>query len=210
MLIASSRRGPAVPDQRAWVFSYDVACPKRARRVRQTLAAWQTAAQYSVFEAWLTASQRNDVLAELVSLCDPDEDRLATWSPRRGQCVELAAAGLLVRGVGGATAGSQVLADVLCSGNLMVCYDIRDEDRLRRISATVGRRTVAVQRSVYWLRGGLPVARGLLESLLSLRGEGDSIRAYPLAHAGDLWRVQTQASSLLPMMTGEARVRSAS
>jgi len=151
----------------------------------------------------LNPAQRNDLLAELISMCDPEQDALATWAPRRGQCIEVVSGKLRVRlaaqghsTMKGNFSANQILAG---AGNYLLCYDIRDEDRLRAVAASIHPMGAAIQRSVYWLRQSLSDMNHLLNQLCRLTAEDDVTWVYPLAHAQDLWRVQTQPSSLLPV-----------
>ena len=198
-----------VDQARGVVFAYDMASPKRARRVRACLQAEQAATQYSVFETWLSRGDRAGLISELVSECDADADSLAVWAPRLSQKVVLNLRDghtprLLVAGVGHSKAATDadpatVWAGCACG---VLCYDIKDEDRLRKVRASVVPVAAAVQRSVYAVRMGWEVLSTLLRSIGEVAAPGDQVWVYPLAHAGDLWRVQSMPSSLLPVGTG--------
>ena len=201
--------GAARCDQhRTVVFAYDVRCSRRSFRVRRALQTVQTAAQYSVFETWLTPTERRDLLAELTSHMEMNEDRLAVWSPCKQTRVEVRKAKArsnTVRVVSRASitrCGDSVLAESWAGcGNSIVCYDIRDVDRLRAVAAAVASVTVAVQRSVYWLRAGWKDTNAIIRKLGELLDDDDSLWIYPLAHAGDLWRIQPSVSAMLPIGT---------
>ena len=60
-----------------YLAAYDIADPKRLHRVRQVTKLFATGGQKSVFECFLTASERRELLAEACPLIDEDEDRLA-------------------------------------------------------------------------------------------------------------------------------------
>jgi len=60
-----------------YLAAYDVADPKRLRKVRQVTRQFATGGQKSVFECFLTASERGELLAEACPLIDENEDRLA-------------------------------------------------------------------------------------------------------------------------------------
>ena len=188
-------------ERQVCVFAYDIACPKRARRVRRSLACHITGGQYSVIETFLRPSERYDLLAELISQMDLGQDVLATWAPQRGQRVQCSGPSLVTKNICDAAVVNTALSQTLGSGNLMLCYDIRDEERLRAVAALVAAHCVYVQRSVYWLRGGFECASALLLALARLLAPDDWVWAYPLSHAGDLWRWQAAASSLLPCTT---------
>lgn len=188
-------------ERQVCVFAYDIACPKRARRVRRSLACHVMGGQYSVIETFLRPSERSDLLAELISQMDLEQDVLATWAPRRGQRVQCSGHKLIASTISGVPGVNTELSQTLGSGNLMLCYDIRDEERLRAVAALVAAHCVYVQRSVYWLRGSFKQASALLIALVRLITPDDWVWAYPLSHAGDLWRWQAAASSLLPCTT---------
>ena len=59
-----------------YIVAYDVAKPSRLRKVRQTVKRFATGGQKSVFECFLTPSERDELLAEAGAIIDEDEDRL--------------------------------------------------------------------------------------------------------------------------------------
>ena len=60
-----------------YIAAYDVAEPSRLRKVHQVVKRFATGGQKSVFECFLTPSEREELLAEARALIDEDEDRLA-------------------------------------------------------------------------------------------------------------------------------------
>jgi len=56
---------------------YDVADDKRRRQLFYLLRAYGVHSQFSVFECWLDAVSRTQLLAQMMDLIDPDEDRVA-------------------------------------------------------------------------------------------------------------------------------------
>ena len=59
-----------------YVVAYDIAKPSRLRKVRQTVKRFATGGQKSVFECFLTPSEREELLAEAGAIIDEEEDRL--------------------------------------------------------------------------------------------------------------------------------------
>ena len=60
-----------------YIAAYDVAEPSRLRKVHHVVKRFATGGQKSVFECFLTSSEREELLAETRALIDEDEDRLA-------------------------------------------------------------------------------------------------------------------------------------
>ena len=60
-----------------YLAAYDVADPKRLRKVRRVTGQFATGGQKSVFECFLTVSERRDLIWEACSLIDEEEDRFA-------------------------------------------------------------------------------------------------------------------------------------
>lgn len=71
--------------QRLWVISYDVAHPRRLRRIAQQLELHAVRVQKSVFEAQLDWGQRQRVAATLIPLLNAGEDSLL-WHPLCRRC----------------------------------------------------------------------------------------------------------------------------
>ena len=59
-----------------YVVAYDVAKPSRLRKVHRTVKRFATGGQKSVFECFLTSSEREDLLTEARAIIDEDKDRL--------------------------------------------------------------------------------------------------------------------------------------
>ena len=75
------------------IAAYDIANPARLRKVHQVVRRFATGGQKSVFECFLTPSQRRELLAETCLLIDRDEDCLALLRvEERAQPVLLGAA----------------------------------------------------------------------------------------------------------------------
>ena len=60
-----------------YIAAYDVAEPSRLRQVHHVVKRFATGGQKSVFECFLTPSEREELLAEARALIDENEDRLA-------------------------------------------------------------------------------------------------------------------------------------
>ena len=60
-----------------YLAAYDVADPKRLRKVRQVTRQLATGGQKSVFECFLTAAERRGLIRDACSLLDEEEDRFA-------------------------------------------------------------------------------------------------------------------------------------
>jgi len=57
------------------IAAYDVSNPVRMREALQILKGYASGRQKSVFECFLTAAERRELLARMRGLLDPDEDR---------------------------------------------------------------------------------------------------------------------------------------
>ena len=67
-----------MPAQRPlYLAAYDVADPRRLRKVRRVTTRFATGGQKSVFECFLTAAERRELIGEACSLVDEEEDRFA-------------------------------------------------------------------------------------------------------------------------------------
>lgn len=60
-----------------YIAAYDVSDPARLRKVHHVVKRFATGGQKSVFECFLTSSEREELLVETRALIDEDEDRLA-------------------------------------------------------------------------------------------------------------------------------------
>ena len=61
---------------RLWIVAYDVADPKRLRRVAKTVEEFGTRQQKSVFEAALSADERQRLQRRLAQHVHPEEDHV--------------------------------------------------------------------------------------------------------------------------------------
>lgn len=59
-----------------YIAAYDVSEPSRLRKVHHVVKRFATGGQKSVFECFLTPSEREELLAEAGAIIDEDEDRL--------------------------------------------------------------------------------------------------------------------------------------
>src|SRR5579885_1138356 len=99
-----------------YLISYDIAGPRRLRRVHKALKRWATPIQYSVFFAELTDAGLAGCVAELQSMIDARKDELRIyplprdgWSKRLGRA--LYPAGIHHTGVPEAWAGLPLARD---------------------------------------------------------------------------------------------------
>lgn len=60
-----------------YIAAYDVSEPARLRKVHHVVKRFATGGQKSVFECFLTPSEREDLLAGAREILDEDEDRIA-------------------------------------------------------------------------------------------------------------------------------------
>lgn len=60
-----------------YIAAYDVSEPARLRKVHHVVKRFATGGQKSVFECFLTPSERKVLLADVRAVLDEDEDRLA-------------------------------------------------------------------------------------------------------------------------------------
>ena len=61
------------------VIVYDIACPKRLRRIAQVCEQSGVRIQKSVFECWLDEERFESLWAQLLTLLEPQEDTLAAY-----------------------------------------------------------------------------------------------------------------------------------
>lgn len=198
-MLLTPMHDPARPARLA-VVAYDVACPRRQRRVRRLLQELDTGCQYSVFELLLPHAQVRGVMAELSALCCLGEDRLALWWPLGGARLHWAEGRLRGRQRHAGSDRALPPHDVTAgSANTIVCYDIADPERLRAVAQAIAPQAAMVQRSVYWLRMPAASMWAALQHCARRLDEGDRLWAYPLHGAEALWRVGESGSALLPM-----------
>lgn len=60
-----------------YIAAYDVSEPARLRKVHHVVKRFATGGQKSVFECFLTPTEREELLADARELLDEEEDRLA-------------------------------------------------------------------------------------------------------------------------------------
>ena len=186
------------------VLSYDIAHPRRARRVRAILEPLQLGRQYSVFEVRLPIPAVHGLLAECTSQLDLRQDRLALWWPRDGVRLSWVSGkpGPSMAGAfgGGADARNDAAATLAPASNFVVCYDMSDPDSLREMGRLVAARGAMVQRSVYWLRMPARAVDALMARCVRTLQPGDRFWVYPLQNAGMLWRVgEREEPALFPI-----------
>ena len=58
-----------------YIAAYDIADNKRLRKALYSVRAYASGGQKSVFECFLTASEKRSLLTEIGLIIDPDEDR---------------------------------------------------------------------------------------------------------------------------------------
>jgi len=71
--------------QRLWIITYDIANPKRYRKIYALLRSYGKAVQYSVFECWLSDSQLHRLQHSLKEEIEAEKDRIHLY-PLCGQC----------------------------------------------------------------------------------------------------------------------------
>lgn len=76
----------------------------------------------------------------------------------------------------------------MSAGWYLLAYDIADPRRLQRVHYRVKQRGVAVQQSVFFVHATEGELTTLLDELSALiQPREDDIRAYPIAHPGEVW-----------------------
>lgn len=91
LLPESSVLTPFVPETMLRLIAYDIADPKRLRRVAEACADYGVRVQKSLFECWLEEARFEQLWARLQDEINADEDALAAYvidrgcSPRRRQ-----------------------------------------------------------------------------------------------------------------------------
>jgi CRISPR-associated protein Cas2 len=100
--------------RKAWLIGYDIASPRRLRRVHRLLKRRAFPVQYSLFAAALTAVERDRLLAELGRLIHPRKDDVRFWPlPERVELLRIGPSGPV--GFVTAIASPRPLARLVCS-----------------------------------------------------------------------------------------------
>lgn len=60
--------------RRLYVAAYDITAPRRLRAALHVVKGYATGGQKSVFECFLTAAERNHLLAEMTGVIEASED----------------------------------------------------------------------------------------------------------------------------------------
>ena len=171
--------------ERLRVVAYDIAHPRRWRRVRRLLGRWASQGQYSAMELHINTPDLAALVADLRDATDDAADKLAIWQPLGEQRLD----------------GLRSLAPLWPAvGHWMVCWDVRCPRRLRRAQKLVAREATALQRSVSWLRGtreqGLQLSAALAHVL---KPAEDLLWLYPLREAAHLVNVVGSPWPVLPV-----------
>jgi len=66
-----------VQQRHLFIAAYDVASPKRLRRVHKVVKQYATGGQKSAFECFLTVSERSMLISDVRQQMDESEDRFA-------------------------------------------------------------------------------------------------------------------------------------
>ena len=197
---AAPARGPAGPSivipvlpgradaVRLRVVAYDVASPRRWRRLRRRLMPWASQGQYSAAEVHAAPRDFVALTADLRDALDPATDRLATWQPFDQLRID---------------AGRASRHQWPTVGHWVVCWDVRCRSRLQRLQRAAAARMVALQSSVYWLRADAGATALLATTLMRhLDPTDDALWFYPLASAAHLSIVVGAALPVLPVASG--------
>lgn len=75
-------------EERLYIIAYDIAAPKRWRRVFRTMKGYGQWLQLSVFQCRLTARRRAELGARLDELVHHDEDHVLILDLGPAECVE--------------------------------------------------------------------------------------------------------------------------
>ena len=78
-----------------YLIAYDIACPKRLRRVARLLQQHAQRCQKSVFLATASPRQIQQLLDRAAELIQPEEDRIQAWALAPGQPPEGTGRGLV-------------------------------------------------------------------------------------------------------------------
>lgn len=64
-----------MPQRPLYLAAYDVSCPKRLAQALRVLKGYACGGQKSVFECYLAAPERAELLDEVTEVIDPTDDR---------------------------------------------------------------------------------------------------------------------------------------
>ncbi|MDX1606540.1 MAG: CRISPR-associated endonuclease Cas2 [Candidatus Competibacterales bacterium] len=78
-----------MPQRRLYIAAYDVSCPRRLQQSLRVLKGYASGGQKSVFECYLTAAERRNLLAEVGSVIDAREDRFLLLPLSGARSVEI-------------------------------------------------------------------------------------------------------------------------
>jgi CRISPR/Cas system-associated endoribonuclease Cas2 len=179
---------PPRAGEQPYLFAYDVAEPRRGRRVLACLRRWRCDGQRSVHEAWLTPNLAEAAAVEALDWLDPAADRLLVGrlSRRAGAPVYTLSRPPPAWPVLGAP--KPVRPARLAAGWYLLAYDIREPRRLRQVQQAAARACLALQQSVYLYHGGGGALAEVLAEVADLIHHGnDDVRLYALNGPGDLW-----------------------
>jgi CRISPR-associated protein Cas2 len=66
---------PAMTQRQLYLAAYDISCNRRLRKALYVLRSFASGGQKSVFECFLTPSEKTQLLEEISLVIDPVEDR---------------------------------------------------------------------------------------------------------------------------------------
>lgn len=58
-----------------FIAAYDIRCPRRLRRALLVLKGYASGRQKSVFEVYLNKAEKHQLMNEVASILDPEDDR---------------------------------------------------------------------------------------------------------------------------------------
>ena len=189
-----------------FVFSYDIACPERARAVRRGLRRWRLDGQLSVHETVLTPPEAESLGVELLELLDPGADSLIVLRLTRRGDGPVYALSITMPGAPFARSMPPPPRHPHDGCHVLV-YDVREPRRLRQMQRLAGAHGAFLQRSVYLFQGqGTRLSHVLRDAREILRQGEDDLRVYALAGTDDLWHLCGPVPPLVgpayPLVTG--------
>ena len=78
-----------MPHRRLYLAAYDIRCPQRLSRGLRVLKAYASGGQKSVFECFLTPTERRALLDEIGEVIDRREDRFLLLPLARDRTVKI-------------------------------------------------------------------------------------------------------------------------